>query len=88
MARIRTICAYVQDGDTFMTVRGRWIRLANVNTPESGFRGFVKATNIVKRLIEGRVITYEKVGTSYGRIVANVWVGRTNVNNYMRRQGY
>lgn len=86
--RKRTTCAYVRDGDTFLTAGGIWIRLARVYCPEVGKWGSKKATSILSRLILNKVITYESVGTSYHRIVAEVWVGKRSVNNYMRRIGY
>lgn len=88
MARISARCQYVKDGDTFQTARGRWIRLAYVYAPEKGERGYLIAKRILESLILGKAITYKPVGTSYGRIVAEVWVGRTYVNGYMIAQGY
>ena len=81
-------CIEVHDGDTCNTRSGRYIRLAGVNCPELGTYGGQKAKTILARLIKGKTITYEPVGRSYHRIVANVWVYGRNVNNYMRRLGY
>lgn len=86
--KYRTKCVEVYDGDTFLTRSDRWIRLAGVNCPELGKYGGQKATAILADLIEGKTITYEPVGRSYGRIVANVWVNGRSVNNAMRRYGY
>ena len=88
MARVRATCEHVQDGDTFRTGKQNWIRLARVNAPAVTTMEGQKAKGILEGLILGRVITYEQVGTSYNRIVAEVWVGTTSVNDYMRSQGY
>ena len=88
MTRHADVCEYVQDGDTFRTVRQSWIRLARVNAPElETFRG-AEAKNILSNLILKKGIGYEQVGISYNRIVAEVWLGSLNVNDYMRQQGY
>lgn len=85
---INAICVHVEDGDTFRTRAGSWIRLANVCCPEKGSWGWVKAKNILTKLILNNAISYEKVGASYGRIVANVWLNGRSINAYMRRQSY
>jgi endonuclease YncB( thermonuclease family) len=86
--KYHTKCIEVHDGDTFLTRSDRWIRLANVNCPELGSYGGRKATAILTSLIEGKTITYQPVGKSYGRIVAYVWVNGRSVNNAMKRLGY
>ena len=88
MASYSAVCEYVEDGDTFRTAMGNWIRLANVCAPKGKTQEGAKAKRILSNLILGKDIVYEKVGTSYGRIVAEVWVGNTHVNAYMRGQGY
>ena len=88
MAKVKAVCEYVEDGDTFRNKGKKWIRLSNVCAPESGKPGGMKAKRILSDLILSKSITYEKVGTSYGRIVAEVWIGNRSVNAYMRNQGY
>ena len=88
MAKVRATCTHVQDGDTLRTAKQNWIRLANVCAPELGTYGGTKAKNTLASLVLGKEITYEQVGTSYGRIVADVWINGTHVNAYMRKQGY
>ena len=39
MARFGATFVYVDDGDTFQTAKGEWIRLANVDAPNSGEDG-------------------------------------------------
>jgi len=70
--KYHTKCTKVYDGDTFVTRSGKWIRLANVNCPEHGEYGGQKAMYTLASLIEGKAITYQPVGRSYGRIVAYV----------------
>ena len=86
--KIAAFCNYVRDGDTFRTLDGVWIRLANVCAPEMGTYGWSAAKRLLESLILNKWIAYDKVGTSYGRTVAEVWVDGVNVNSYMRRQGY
>ena len=82
-------CDYVKDGDVFKTKRNVWIRLARVNAPRIEIPEGQKAKKILGSLILQKAITYEVVATDrYGRIVAEVWVDSTNVNDYMRGQGY
>ena len=78
----------VEDGDTFVTAGGNWIRLANVCAPETGQSGAALAKQRLEALILHKEIVYEPVGTSYGRIVAEVWVSNTYVNGTMRNYGY
>ena len=79
---------FVQDGDTFRTTKQNWIRLADVCAPDKGEIGYDKAKNILENLILDKNIVYEQVGTSYDRIVAEVWIDDLSVNAYMRQQGY
>lgn len=65
----------VIDGDTFI-VRNRvlgsqYVRLAGINAPERGQRGYGQAKSLLAKMT-GRVVTIEPVGRSYGRIVARV----------------
>ena len=88
MVYFDAICIYVDDGDTFQAAKGDWIRLANVCAPDYGEDGYAEAKNMLSNLILNKEIAYELVGTSYNRIVAEVWVEGINVNEYMRRKGY
>jgi endonuclease YncB( thermonuclease family) len=88
MARYSATCEYVEDGDTFRTAKQNWIRLANVCAPDEGETGYEQAKRTLESLILGKQIVYEQVGTSYNRIVAEVWIDGKSVNAYMRQQGY
>lgn len=80
----------VIDGDTFKTgSRKNSIRLANVNAPEKGSPGASKATQALRDIINGEMVSIETVARDkYGRSVATVKVGNRSVNAAMRRKGY
>ena len=80
----------VIDGDTFKTgSRKNSIRLANVNAPEKGSPGASKATQALREIINGEMVSIEIVARDkYGRSVATVKVGNRSVNAAMRRKGY
>lgn len=78
----------VLDGDTFKIRGGTTIRLANVRAPENGTKGAAEARHTLEDIIEGKTVTYQQVGTSYNREVANVKVGGKSVNQVMRNKGY
>ena len=78
----------VIDGDTFKVQGGKAIRLANVSAPELGTKGGAKARNELKERIGGKTVSYNTVGKSYRRDVANVKVAGKSVNQAMRNKGY
>jgi endonuclease YncB( thermonuclease family) len=88
MARVSAVCEYVQDGDTFRTAMQNWIRLANVCAPSIETERGKQAKRTLESLILKKNIIYEQVGTSYGRLVSEVWVNTLYVNEYMRQQSY
>jgi len=71
----------VIDGDTFEVARrignSRFVRLAGVNAPELGQPGGKRAKNLLRRKIEGRVVSI--IPKSYGRTVAAVRHKRTKI---------
>lgn len=78
----------VIDGDTFKTAsRKNPVRLANVDAPEKGERGSIKATEALRKMIEGEEVRIDTVSRDkYGRAVANVYVGRESVNKKMQKK--
>ena len=73
------------DGDTFETAsRKHPVRLANVDAPEKGQKGYAQAKEDLKNLIDGKEVTIETVGRSYGRPVANVKADGKSVNRAMK----
>ena len=81
-------CDYVADGDTLSTVKNVWIRLARYDAPEEGKPDYVEAKLLLSSLILNKVIVYKQVGTSYNRIVAEVWHEDRSINDIMIRSGY
>lgn len=88
MARKETVTKVI-DGDTFITKsRKNSVRLANVDTPEKGQSGFVKAKNALNKMIAGEEVTIDtKARDKYGRSVANVKLGNKSINNAMKKHG-
>ena len=76
------------DGDTFETAnRKNSIRLADIDTPEKGKSGSVKAKNALSKLIEGQEVRIKTVARDkYGRSVAQVYIGRESVNKKMKKK--
>lgn len=88
MGRLSAVCEYVQDGDTFHTTKQNWIRLARYDAPEEGSSDYAKAKQLLSNLILNKAIVYEQVGTSYNRIVAEVWRDDKNINDIMLQSEY
>ena len=88
MTKYTATCEFVQDGDTFRTAKNNWIRLARYDAPEEGKPNYAKAKELLSSLIFDKEIVYEQVGTSYNRIVAEVWQANINVNDFMINSGY
>ena len=73
----------VIDGDTFCTKKK--IRLARVYAPEINTPKGIAAKRKLAELILRKTISYEQVGTSYDRLVAEVWLNGYNINSMMIR---
>jgi endonuclease YncB( thermonuclease family) len=88
MAKKKERVTRVIDGDTFLNKSSKHpVRLANVDTPEKGRKGGVKATQRLRKLIQGKRVEVNTVARdSYGRAVANVKIGRRSVNTAMSRK--
>ncbi len=88
MAKIKV--EKVLDGDTFQSTNEKFYRLAGVNAPEKGKRGYKKAKETLKSLIEGEELIIKEVGMSYGRIVVEARKPgeKTSINTKMKRKGY
>lgn len=63
------------DGDTFKVRRNvdgsQFIRIAGMDAPEKGKKGYKDAKKKLKKL-KGKTVTIRPVGKSYGRTVAHV----------------
>jgi len=73
----------VIDGDTFRTKNK--IRLARVYAPEINTLKGIAAKRKLEELILRKTISYEQVGTSYDRLVAEIWLNGYNINDIMIR---
>lgn len=66
----------VPDGDTIELHRRihgtRFVRIAGKNAPELHQFGGYASRDRLKRQIQGRTVTLQPVGRSYGRVVARV----------------
>ena len=74
----------VIDGDT-IRVRNRvegsqFIRIAGINAPEKGQKGYADAKRKLNKLI-GETVTIKPVGKSYGRTVADVIYKRKKIKS-------
>ena len=79
---IRRKVQKIVDGDTF-TVRnrvngGQFIRIAGMDAPEKGERGYMSAKRRLGRL-KGKTVTLIPKGKSYGRTVAEVRYKRKKI---------
>ena len=88
MSRKQSQCTLVHDGDTFYVSNGDSIRLARVNAPELSQPSGTAAKSKLESLVLNQTVTYEVVGTSYHRLVAEVWVGGLSVSDAMIAAGY
>ncbi len=87
----------VIDGDTFETLGGYRIRLADIDTPEIGYVGYLEATEYLELLVEFKTVILDVdniTGTDpYGRYVCLVYVKHNsthylNVNKSLLNEGY
>lgn len=71
--RSSLIIQRVIDGDTFETSTGETVRLANINSPEKGEKGYEEAKNFLKQF-ENKTVQAEFLGTDkYQRTLARVY---------------
>jgi micrococcal nuclease len=82
----------IVDGDT-LDIGGVRVRLALVNSPDIGQPGFSEATQFTAQTcpIRSRALVDEddgQTGGSYGRLVALVYCGSTNLNAVLLRTGH
>ena len=87
----------VIDGDTFDTLDGYTIRLADIDAPEIGETGYLQATEYLESLIEGKTVTLDidsLTGTDpYGRYVCLAYIQYNsthciNINQALIEQNY
>lgn len=73
----------VLDGDTFETAHGVRVRLAGFDAPELGEPGGKEAAEHLRKMILEKEVRIDQVGTSYDRVVAEVYLDGESVNNEM-----
>ena len=83
----------VSDGDTFSCNKGYdniiQVRLADIDAPESGQAYGNQARKALNKLLYKQMVTLKNTKQDkYGRTVATVFSGSTNVNLAMIEQGY
>lgn len=78
----------VIDGDTLKTAsRKNPVRLANVNAPEKGQRGYANAKSKLVNLVEGKEVIVDTVARDrYGRSVSRIYKNGKSVNKEMQRR--
>lgn len=85
-------CPYVVDGDTIDVDGVGRIRFVGVNTPERGQPGYQEAKDFVSSLCLGKTVSLDiddaKHYDKYGRVLAVVYSGDTNVNAELLKRGY
>lgn len=88
MAKRKETVTRVIDGDTFRTSsRKHSVRLANIDAPEKGRKGGAKATQQLKKLIQGKKVEVKTIARDvYGRAVANVKVSGKSVNKAIAKR--
>lgn len=87
---------YVTDGDTFRLTSGERIRIANIDAPEihpreakcrlEVERGKASSRR-ARNLLDGKVVTFERVGRSYNRTVARVRVDGSDLGEALIATG-
>lgn len=77
---------HVHDGDTFRINAGK-VRLFGVDAPEVGQPGCAASRDALRELVYGKDVTTLRKGDSFGRMVAIVKVGETDVGYELVRQG-
>lgn len=79
----------VIDGDTFKIENDRRVRLMGINTPELGKCLSSQAKEKLSGLTLGKDVTLtDQFSDPYGRIMANVFVGKDYLNKEMLLSGF
>ncbi len=85
----KQIVVSVPDGDSLELRDGRRIRLHSVDAPERGRCGASEAERFLNQATLGKRVTLTEIThDDYGRILANVYVGASFVNQDVVRLGH
>ncbi|MCK5398325.1 MAG: lamin tail domain-containing protein [Thermoplasmata archaeon] len=82
---------YVNDGDTFKTVEGDYVRLLGINTEETGMPHSSSAKHRLEELLNSGEIRLEsdiEDTDRYDRLLRYVWAGDVFVNLELVREGH
>lgn len=88
--KYKGVVSYVIDGDTVILKDKTKLRLWGVDASETGEEGAAKATNLLKTLVDQKLVHYIKIDTDrYGRTVARIFLkdGR-DVNRLLIESGH
>lgn len=87
----------VYDGDTFLTAKGKKVRLLNINTPETAKKNYAAepyanaAKKALIKLVADKTVTLKFAKAEkkdrYGRLLAHVYVDGLWVNEELIKQG-
>lgn len=78
----------IYDGDTFIIEGKRRIRLRHLQAPELDMCGGQEAKQALTKLVQGKDITLiDEIPDTYGRPMAMIFVGDTNVNKVLVETG-
>ena len=79
----------VRDGDSFNSSPDGEVRLVNVCAPERGHPSYATAKRQLEELILRKNVRLLRHGRdSFGRLLADVYVGAIHVNEAQRRNGW
>lgn len=91
VANANIVVAEVYDGDTFRMSDGRKVRIAGIDTPETGEKYHDEAKAYLSGLIinkEPKIKPIAKSQDRYGRTLAEVYIDTINIGPALIRQGY
>ncbi len=84
----RNIVTQVPDGDSLQMADGRRVRLLGLDAPERGLCMADEAQSALLTAVKGRHVRLKNIVTDdYGRQLAHVFVGRTDLNAFMVERG-
>lgn len=89
-ASVDTIAVKVLDGDTFVLSSGKKVRIAIIDTPESGEPFHNEALIYLEKLVLGKKVSLKLAGSGsdrYNRTLAEVYVDSVNVGRSLLNAG-
>lgn len=82
----------VKDGDTYVLQskqKSFTARLANVDAPETNQHYGMQATQNVSKLISGKLVEFDSIGTDkYNRVLVNIWLNGARLDSLEIRNGW